>query len=134
GTGDKKIRGSSRCGFVFVSYRGPHPVSNELAQLRTSVLIVGPARRVHGSTLPRSPVRSLPRPPFRAAAPPLHRESPARAVRRAVGSNPFSSSARRLDLAPPARAIPAPAGCRPVVRSANRVPRNHFAESVLPPV
>src|ERR1700721_3161952 len=41
-TGDKENRGSSRCGFSFGFYRGPHPVSNELAPLRRFAWTVWP--------------------------------------------------------------------------------------------
>src|SRR5208282_606611 len=52
-TDDTENRGSSRCGFWFVSYRGPHPVSNALVLLRTSVLIVWPALPVRDRPLHR---------------------------------------------------------------------------------
>src|SRR5271166_2026448 len=48
-----KIRGSSRCGFCFVSYRGPHPVSNKRVLLPTSVWIVWPALPALDSVLRR---------------------------------------------------------------------------------
>src|SRR5450755_23997 len=78
-TDDTENRGSSRCGFLFVSYRGPHPVSNERALLRTSALIAGPAIRAPDSTLRRQPGCSLPQPLFRAAVQLLHHGPPARA-------------------------------------------------------
>src|SRR5580704_14797541 len=39
-TGDKEIRGSSRCGFYSGFYRGPHPLSIARAPLRKFVLTV----------------------------------------------------------------------------------------------
>ena len=42
-TGDTENRGSSRCGFCFGFYRGPHPVSNDYALPQPSVLFVLPA-------------------------------------------------------------------------------------------
>src|ERR1035437_104060 len=52
-TGDTENRGSSRCGFLSGFYRGPHPVSNERALLRTAVLIVCPTIPVPDRTLHR---------------------------------------------------------------------------------
>src|SRR5208282_889461 len=48
-TGDKENRGSFRCGFSSGFYRGPHPLSNELALLLTFASTVLPERQSPGS-------------------------------------------------------------------------------------
>src|SRR6202162_6059019 len=100
-TGDKENRGSSRCGFLFGFYRGPHPLSNERAPLRTSVLTVEPVLPTPGS-LPRRRPRFSRDPRFvPAIKKTLHHAPPAPAVQPEAGAGPSSSGLPSSCLARP---------------------------------